>query len=305
MKAGIKVGPRDWQQVLLKVKPECLEVWFRLDWKKKYTPMFNYLNKNKIPYGLHFWAMIDGKYFPDMLSLDKDIAKKTFTLIKKTIDIASLHKATYINFHPESYRTNLLDLERSTIKTLNPKQKLNKEKSFNQLLTYLEKIRRYAKKRNIIPFIETVPKFMPSDFKNIKKGRLKAQKSEGMETEKFISLSKLKYPICLDIGHTLGQFITNDKDKLFNYLYNSAKKMLTSIGLMHITTNRPPFNGTDSHNGILEKDFKQGVVPNKKQLIKLLTLFKDTNTWLIPEPHENMIENHLELTKILKQIKNK
>lgn len=304
MEVGVKVGPENWVKVFSSTKAKYCEVWFRLDWQEKYTPLFKYLKKNKIAFGLHFWSMIKGKYFPDLLCLKNNIAARTFKLIKKTINIASYWQAVYVNFHPESYRLSLLDLDNSKIKTLNSKEPIDREKSFNQLLFYLNKIKKYADKKRIIPFIETVPKYMSSDFKNIELGRLKPQKSEGLETEKFLQLTKLGYPICFDIGHTLGQCITNDRKKLFNYLLTAAKKMLPSVGLIHVTTNIPPFNGTDSHNGILEEDFKQGALPTKLQLIKLLSLFKDKNVWLIPEPRiDKMVDNYFALREIVKEVK--
>jgi len=303
MRVGIKAGPANWQKILPQVEPECCEIWFRIDWKKRYIPLFKYLNKRKIPFGLHFWAMIDNKYFPDMLCLKKGLGEKTFQLIKETIDIASIWQAEYVNFHPESYHLNLLDLDKHQIKTLNPDEPIDKEKSFQQLLFYLKKIKKYSEKKGVTPFLETVPKYMPSDFKNLDKGRRKVAKSEGLETEKFFELAELNYPVCLDLGHTIGQLISNDKEQLFSYLYTTTKKLKPVIGLIHVTTNKAPFNGTDSHNGVLEKDFNQGVVPDKKQLIKLLSLFKDKDVCLIPEPRiEDMVENHRVLKEIVKKI---
>jgi len=303
MKAGIKVGFGDGIQILKKSQAKYCEVWFRLDWEKKYTPLFEYCRENQVNFGLHFWATIDNKYFPNLLGLHGQIAKKTYGLIKKTIDIASHWGARYVNFHPESYRLNLLDLDKGKIKTLNLDEPIDREKSFDQLVFYLKKIKKYADTKGVIPFLETVPKCAVADFKDLKKGRLTPQACEGLETERFFQLGKMGFPICLDIGHTLGQLITEDKERLFNYLFSASQKMLDYIGLIHVTTNVFPFNGTDSHNGILEKDFRDGVVPNKEQLMKLLSLFKDKNVWLIPEPYEKkMIENYFALGEIVKGI---
>ncbi len=300
MKVGIKVGPTGWQKILSKTKPDCCEIWFRLDWYKQYLSLFKYLNKQKIPFGLHFWATVDGKYFPNLLGLHDQIAEKTFLLIKQTIDIANKWQASYVNFHPESYRLNLLDLDKKTITTLNPNELIDRKKSFKQLLFYLKKIRNYTNKKKVIPFLETVPKYVPANFHEVKKGRANPQHSEGLETEKFFELSKSGYPICFDIGHTTAQCIINDRKKLFNYLMNAVKKMMPTIGLVHITTTIPPFEGTDSHNGILEKDFKKNIFPNKKQFIQFLSLFKDKDVWLIPEPQkEEMAANFFSLKKIV------
>jgi hypothetical protein len=303
MKAGIKVGPRDWRTTLSQAKAECAEIWFRLDWQKKYFPLFQYLKKNKISFGLHFWAMVKGRYFPNLLCLDKNIAQESCRLIKQTIDIASQWQAKYVVFHPESYRLNLLDLDKKTFKTLNPQGTFNREKSFGQLLFYLKKIKKYGEEKRVLALIETVPKYAPSNFKNLLEGRLKPQLSEGLETEKFLKLARLGFSLCLDIEHTMSQFITNDRDKLFSYLMEVAKKLKPAVKLMHITTKIPPFNGTDAHCGLLTKDFqRKGIVPTKKELIQVLSLFKEKNIWLIPEPYEKMLENHLALKKIVEKV---
>lgn len=303
MKAAVKVGPKGWQKVFDQTKAKYCEIWFRLDWQDKYIPLFKYLNKNKINFGLHFWAMVKGKYLPNMLYLDKNIAEETYRLIKETIDIASQWGAKYVNFHPESYRLGLLDLDKETFEVLDPDKPFDKEKSFEQLVFYLKKIKQYAKKKKVAALIETVPKYAPSDFKNLQKGRLKPQLTEGLETEKFFTLVKMGFPICLDFEHTMSQYITDDRKKLFNYIMKVTRKLSPGVGLIHVTTKLPPYIGTDSHNGILEEDFKKpGVIPNKQELIQLLSLFKDKDIWIIPEPYQEMIENHLALKKIVREV---
>jgi hypothetical protein len=304
MKPGIKVGPQDGIKILKQTKAQYCEVYFRLDWQKKYLPLFKFLNKKKINFGLHYWDMIDGQYLPNLLYYGGDLAQKTLQSIKETIDIAGDWNAYYVNFHPESYRRNRLDLDKKTVETIYPNSQLNKKQSFQQLLTLLKELNLYAKSKNVVPFLETVPKYVVSDFGDFDKGRLNPQPSEGMETEKFFDLARTGQLICLDIGHTLTQLLTNNREKLFKYLIATAKKLKSNIGLIHVTTNRPPFDqGVDTHNGILEKDFNQKVIPNKAQLIELLKIFKNTDTWLIPEPQlEDMTDNHYALKKLVKKI---
>jgi len=304
MYPGIKVGPDDGIEILKKTGAKYVEVWFRLDWQEKYLSLFKYLRQKKINFGLHFWAIIKEKYAPNLLSADPEIADQTYRLIKQTIDIASASQAYYVNFHPESYNDALLDLDQGKIKVISQKS-FDKRQSFASFLEHLKKIKQYALKKKVVSFLETVPKFMPADIQNMSQGRLRPQKAWGLETEKFFQLAQMNYPLCLDFGHTMGQLITDNSKELFNYLYHSAQKLKKAVGLIHVTTNAPPFNGTDSHNGILEKDFQQGAVPDRKQLIKLLSLFKDTDVWLIPEPQKGkMIANHYALKKIVSSLGN-
>lgn len=303
MKAGIKVGPEDGTQVLKETGARWCEIWFRVEQKNQYLPLFQHCRKNKINFGLHFWAMIDNKYLPNMLCLEGGVAEKTLVLIKESIDIASRWGGSYVNFHPESYCLALLDLDKGKIKALGLNKRIDKKKSFKQLLFYLEKLEKYGDKKGVIPFTETVPKFSPSDFYDLEKGRLDPQDSGAMETEKYFELAEMGYPLCLDIGHTLSHCISDDRERMFAYLLSSVKKMFKAIGLVHVTTNAPPFNGVDSHHGIREKDFKKGVVPSKEQLIKILSLFKGKSVWLIPEPpKEEMVENYYALKEMVERI---
>lgn len=303
MRPGIKVGLYEWQEVLTQVKPECVEIWFRLDWQEKYQPLFQYLKANKIPFGLHFWATLKKGLFPNLLYLDQAIAQETYILIKQTIMIAGRWGARYINFHPESYRLSLLDLDREIINTLNQDKPFNKEKSFHQLLYFLAKIKKDGVQQGVIPFLETVPKYSMANFHDIQAGRLDPQKTEGLETERFFELAKLGYPICLDLAHTMAQPLISDRKKLTKYLFQAAKNMEENIGLIHLNTMLPPFNGTDSHCGVTEKDFSDGVIPGKEDLITLLKLFKDKDVWLIPEPPRGKaVENYLALTKLVQEV---
>jgi len=306
MKVGVKIGPQGWQEILERSQAKYCEVWFRLDWKERYIPLFKYLRENKISFGLHFWAAVEGKYFPCLLTLERKMAQKTFKLLEQALDIAGEWGASYLNFHPEAYHLTLLDLDKQTIRTVNPSQPIDKEKSFNQLLSYLEKIQAYAKEKNVTPLLETVPKYMPSDVKNQKQGRLKVQKSEGLETEKFFKLADCGHSICLDLGHTMAQLISDDRQVLVNHLTEAARRLADNVGLIHVSTLSAPFIGTDSHDGILDKDFKSGVIPSKKEFIKILSIFKNKDVWLIPEPQaKEMLGNYKVLKKIVAQIERK
>jgi hypothetical protein len=298
---GLKIGPLSpWQTVLAKAKPAFVEVWFRLDWAKKYTPVFNYLKKNKISFGLHYWAMISGRYYPNLLTWNQSVAEETFKTIIETLKIGAQWGASYVNFHPEAYHLALLDLNKSTVKIVDQNKPLDRDKSFQQLINYLEKIKQYGQTKGVIPFIETVPKYGLTNFNDMQTNRTDIQKIEGLETERFFTLAEMGYPICFDIGHVISQIISNNRQKVFNYLFHAAKKLKSAVGLMHITTNLPPFNGVDSHSGILDADFKQDVLPNKEQLIKLLSLFKDKDVWLIPEPQKGkMLANYFRLQELV------
>jgi hypothetical protein len=93
------------------------------------------------------------------------------------------------------------------------------------------------------------------------------------------------------------------REEMWRVLFDFTEETAESTDLLHVNTLLPPYNGTDSHDGITDGDFKRRVFPNRDQLKRLLSLFKDRDdVYLIPEPKENMRENHLALKKILSEL---
>jgi hypothetical protein len=83
-----------------------------------------------------------------------------------------------------------------------------------------------------------------------------------------------------------------------------TKKLALQTRLVHINTMPPPFNGTDGHLGILDKDFKKDVFPSREQIKLLLSSFSDRkDVWVIPEPFLDHVENTKALIKLIEEIK--
>ena len=126
----------------------------------------------------------------------------------------------------------------------------------------------------------------------------------GVGTEVLERLGQAGQTLCFDISHTAGQYPGLKREALFEKVLNDARHLAPFTKLIHVNTVKEPFNGTDSHDGILPEDFKNNVFPNRDQLKELLTVFKNQpDIWLIPEPEsEKMIENYFELKKLVQEI---
>lgn len=298
-----KIGPLNWKQVLERTKTKCCEVWFRLEWAKKYQPMFDYLNQHQIKFGLHFWAVLPGGFEPN-LAFDKEkIADQTETLIKDNIKIAHQVKAKYLNVHPGSLTLKKINFDQQRLTVLKGKE-IDHDKAWLSVKTRTKRLTDYARKQGVRFLVETLPKNEAQHWRN-EQGRLKPQKAKNISPEMIINLAKTGVYITNDFSHTAASWETTDRQQLFKNLLQVTKQLFHQTKLLHLNTIIPPFNGTDSHNGILTKDFKQQVFPNKQQLIKLLSLFKKRkDLWIIIEVAvENMVENYFQGQKLVSQLR--
>jgi len=300
MNVGIKVGPTDGVAILEKSKARFCEVWFRIDWKERYSGLFEYMRRNDIRFGFHFWGMVDGTYFPNLAFPHLNIAQKTFELLRETIDVAGAVGAFYVNFHPESQRLIKLNLDLCE-NTLVPNQEVSEQESYESLLQYGTLLKKYAQSKNVELYLETVPAYVPSCFREKEKveGRLTPVHSKGVSNDLLAKLGKQGFSICFDIGHVTGQYPNMDRYTLFSHVLADAKLLAPYTKLFHVNTTIEPLNGTDSHHGILENDFAKNVFPNKEQYQQLLKVFAPYKDVLyVPEPQQDkMIENFLELQK--------
>jgi endonuclease IV len=302
MKVGIKFGPSEGIDRLQKSGAKYAEVYFRLDWKEKYTELFEYMRQNEVQFGLHFWALVKGKYNANLAYNRDGIADESERLIKETIDIAAENGAYYVNYHPDSLRLKELDLDKQEFRLV-PGAEVTESKGFETLLHHSENLKEYGEKKGIKTYVETVPIYDPSHFREDDKqsGRLNPVKVLGFPTRQLIELGKRGFDICFDIAHAACQYPDETKEIIFEKTLKDAKEIAPYTKLVHINTFLPPFNGTDSHNGILEDDFSQDVFPDREQYDKILGVFKQyPDIWYIPEPQiDKMVENYFELKKLL------
>lgn len=300
MKLGIKIGPNNnWKQILEETNAKYVEVWFRLEWLTRYKEIFSYLNTHVINYGLHFWHVLDGGIDPNLVYEKNGIAQATEEAMARTIDIAEKYGAYYVNIHPGSLILRKLDLDKMKTTVLSD-QKISLDQAMETLKKRTIRLNKYAQAKNILFLVETLPKNEASHW-NGPSGRDKIQQAQNLPLEAVLNLIDLGMFITNDIGHTLASEVSQNRQFLWDRVMNFSKRTALYTKLIHLNTVVPPFNGTDSHNGVLEEDFKQNVLPNKEQLKEFLNLFKDRDdVWLIPEPKaEKMVENYVELKKIL------
>lgn len=301
---GIKIGPREgWQDILEKSGAQFCEVWFSIDDPiSKYEGHFQYIKEHHIQAGLHFWGMLDEDIMPNIAYPDEHIWKPSLERMKHTLEIARQHDLTYVNIHVGNAALETLQKlpSRGMSMELVENSQVDErqaEKTFEQ---HVLELNTFAKSLNVNLFIETVPLCTGNYL-----GRLHPHKTYALRNVYLEELAK-KHDLSLtnDISHTVAEFgQTQDRQALWKYLWDRTTHLLPYTKLVHMNTLSEPFNGTDSHDGILETDFEKNVFPTKTQLLKLLELFNaQQHIWIVNEPNDAFVENYRQLVLLQKQI---
>lgn len=297
MKIGLKVGPANWQDVLSRVTPECAEVWFRLDWAEKIEPIYHVLQAKSVPFGIHFWA-ITAEGFEPNLAIEADaLAAESIEQIKKSLDIAASVGAQYLNVHPGGLRRKHLDFEKSRLVVLD-NESLPLEEAEATLLRSAEVLNEYANKKKVSLLFETLPRHEGIGWAD-PSGHLEIQVADNLPAETLLKLGENGYLLTNDFGHTLASYPDLQGESLQNKLIEMTEKLAPFTRLIHLNTVRPPFNGTDSHNGILPEDFALQVIPDEGTVKQLLSQFSAReDVWTVLEaPIDQMVENYQVLSR--------
>lgn len=299
MKVGLKVGPQNWQAVLTQVSPECCEVWFRLDWKNQYQELFATLQEKNIPFGLHFWAMLEGNIEPNIAYPHANMAEQAAELMRQNIEIAAAVGAHYVNIHPGGLRVKKTDLDSGTVEIAQLPE-IDESTALQTLLTYLPQLHSFAKDKGVLFLVETLPQKDPSNIHDYQ-ARLNPVDVKAVSAKISLELVKNGLSITNDFSHTAMGFGESDPEVLWHKLLNFTQQTAYATRLLHINTIAPPLNGTDSHDGNTEADFAKGNFPSRSQVLELLSLFKNRDdVWAIPEPQiATMIENYRALQTLI------
>ena len=302
MKLGVKIGPTGWQEVLDQSQAQYCEVWYRVDWADKFLPIFKYLSRHSIRFGLHFWAQLPGGFEPNLAWEADGIADLSQQIMLQTIDVAARLGAAYVNIHPGALTLKKLYLDEDRME-LAGNTTITAEQAWPSLSRRAHTLNQYALSRHVSFLIETLPQNDAQDWRD-PAGRLHPQPTANISPGLILKLAQEGLWITNDFGHTTAAWVTDDLDQLWHHVFNISQQLASQTRLVHLNTVHPPFNGTDSHGGVLPPDFAAGVFPNRDQIIQLLRLYRDRDdVWIIPEPPaELMVQNYHAIQDLLKLV---
>lgn len=303
MKLGIKVGLKgNSYQDLVDSKPDFCEVWFHSGKIDEYHDLFSKIKQVGCTAGLHFWGMLNNEVLPNLCYPDNSILRASIDLVKKTIDIAHQNNFWYVNVHPGGAKLARVDFECEHFFPLG--RKVSFEICQKILSDTMQKLSLYAKSKNVLLLLESVPNLAIGHPWYGTAGRYKPV--ELFELPVYYLADVIKNTKNLfftnDFGHTAGNFVNKNRKKIINGIFKTTKKYAEFTKLLHIGYIVPPYNGTDYHGCLYYDEFKSvKAVPNYDEMKELLKIFidqKDIGALVEPE------KDHPINFKILKQIVN-
>jgi sugar phosphate isomerase/epimerase len=315
---GFKIGLADWEEKLLHCKkltgdyPAFVEIYFRADKISEYTQMFEFLAKNQIKFGLHFWGMLKDGIEPNLLSGQKWIQNQSVMMMQSVIKVASARKCVYVNVHPGALRDRVLDLDGGSFQMAKFPE-VDFENGRQNLLENTTRLQKIADKYGVLLTYETLPTNCPASWLGIH-GGANLLIAKQCPIEFYEDLANAGHYVANDFGHTGCSIdMETEKDKnlskqekraqVLNFLQVWTRKLMGATRLIHCNLTLPPFDGVDTHLGLRKEDFERDPLPNREELLELLRIFKDRDdVYILNEPEFDHVENYQELLRILQEV---
>jgi hypothetical protein len=302
MKLGIKVGPQ--QQSITDVDEThapFVEVWFNIGKKDDYRTLFSELNKRNIEIGLHFWGNLPNGIWTNIAHTDLAITKPSVDLIKETIDIAASEGCVYVNIHPGARSLSKINFDTESFELLT--DPISYEESENIFFENIQILTNYAKERNIVFTIETIPCCVSNGWR-LEESRLNAFSLYELLNSTVVKAATRGFTIANDFGHTAAGITSENRSKVLETVWSVTHQMFANTRLLHVGFVIPPYNGTDFHNHFDHPLFDTpDAVPNRSEMKQLLSLFKNRDdVWALAEPDGQHPKNYFYLKKLLVEI---
>ncbi|RJR15213.1 hypothetical protein C4579_02800 [Candidatus Microgenomates bacterium] len=303
MQLGIKVGLQHNSTTDLETaRPDFCEFWFHSGKIDEYDELFSYCAKKSISTGLHFWGALTNGTLANIAYPDTKILKESRRLVYKTIDAAAKNKSRYVNMHPGGAMLSKIDFDKSLLMPYG--KAVSYEQSAVVCEESLQLLSEYAQKRGIMLLVESVPMLSTTGISS--------------QAERLHPINLFELPIRLlepvfhhnpnlyfanDLGHTLANFKA-DRTTLVQNLTNITKRLFDTTKLLHVSFIIPPYNGTDYHGCLYDREFKTAqAIPNYDEMKSLLAPFTErSDVGALVEPRENHPRNFFELKKLISEI---
>lgn len=303
MKLGFKTGPKNWEsegQALAGSGAEACEVWFDVGREEEYGEMLAELTDKDVAIGLHHWGLVQGKYKTNLATQVDHIRWETIDQIKRTIDIGRSLDCTYVNVHPGARWLEELSFTPWRQKIVAGSE-TPPEESRELFLTAVEELQTYARDREVLLTVETLPAL---EVKDGHERREHVYNPESVPLDILEEMATSGGWLANDITHTAGQLMIKSTDTvaIWRELLAFTKRLAAQTKLLHMNTVMPPFNGTDSHDGVTDGDFERGAWPNRDQIKELLRIFTGReDVFVIPEPQEGTARENFEALQMIYQ----
>lgn len=303
MHVGFKTGPRTWEEgkkIIADDKPDFCEVWFRIDKAREYDAMLDHLQSHNVRIGLHHWGLAAGQYKTNLATNRKMVRQESMAQIKDTIDVSARIGGVYVNVHPGAAQLEMIDLYAGRQAPVEGAVTAAEESS-SLFWQAAEELQRYAERKKILLTFESLPGREPYFFYD----RSRSYDAGSISLAVLGELGAKGAWLANDITHTLAMLSVVETEEIgrWNMFMAFTEGAAPFTRLLHANTMTAPYNGTDSHDGLTDQDFANGVRPTREQMRSVLRLFKDrADVWVIPEPRSKMQSNWRALRALVESI---
>ncbi len=290
---GFKTGPKNWQEGQLAIEElgaSMCELWFDVTRADEYQEMLAWLTKHDVVIGLHHWGIVDEKIKTNLATQDDHIRNATITQIKKTIDIGATIGCAYVNAHPGAEEIETIDFSdwrQSIILGKGTSGEESKKFFLESALSLTE----YANNKGVLLTIESIP----AQEKISHGDRMSIYDPGNLPLSALEEFAQHGGWFANDISHTGSRFLLSEEtpEKAWSATLEFSRRMAPITRLLHTNLITPPFNGTDSHDGITDADFANETFPDKQGFTDFLRLFASRDdVYAVNEPKEDVVGNY-------------
>jgi hypothetical protein len=174
--------------------------------------------------------------------------------------------------------------------------------SIRLFLKNAQTLQAYAKSKNVILTVETVPIRVTDGWYDAKT-RLIPKNIYELPPTAIVRAANAGLWVANDFSHTAAGVISDNPDVVWTYVQGITMSLAPQTRLIHIGFAMPPYNGTDNHdmfdNPVLQTS---DAVPNIHQLKELLKIFINRNdVWILAEPKEGHAKNYFLVQKLIEE----
>jgi hypothetical protein len=299
MKLGIKASlDRDSAAEITAAHPSMAEIWFNATKTDDYSDLFAFIKRQPMDVGLHYWGALPNGLLTNIAYPDKEIVKQSLALIYATIDVAARNRFSYVNIHTDM--RVLLNVNFDTMKVSVASEPANLAVCTRTFLENVTAIKKYADDRGIVLTIETIPQRDTTNW-SVNRPRTEVIDLYQLPIDVQLELGRRGFAIANDFGHTACNMISDDRNRVWRFLYDTTKVLAPATRLIHLGFAIPPYNGLDFHDSLNNPVLDTAdAIPNKKQMIELLKLFQHRDdVWILVEPKDDHVKNYFLAREIL------
>lgn len=279
---------------------EMCEVWFNVLKENEYREMLAWLTQRNVQVGLHHWGLAQGTYKTNLMTANSAVRQESLAQIRRAIEIGSEIGAVYVNIHPGAQFLEKTNFETDT-QHLVPGSETPAAQAEENLLETVHELNAYARQHGVLLTVETQTAREAEQFDR----RQGSYDPHNASLDLLLRLGESGIALANDLTHTVSHFaVTNpSRDDMMRRLREFTTRASAVTRLIHVNTVREPFDGRDSHDGLLASDFAQGFFPSRAQLVELLGMFRDrADVFVVVEPPlETSRENFLALREIAEE----